>query len=548
MVEAATAKLKKLVDELSKLRGRHTELVTVFIPSGYSITDVMNQVRNERGTAENIKSKGTRKNVVDALTKIEQHLKLYKSTPPNGLAVFCGNVSETEGTTDMRLWVIEPPEPLKVKMYWCDQRFELGPLMDMNKEKEVYGLVVMDTQEATIGMLHGKSIQILRHLDSIVPGKTAKGGQCLLAETRILTPKGNMAIALLKKGDTVKAINWERCSLVDVEIADIKMRHSPKAWRITTNNPRHEIVATGEHKFFIKPVMQKGKCIKEKNVDELLPTDCLIIIDGGQVKEAEIESQYEIDTPKLKFYDIEVPKHENYIANGIAVHNSSVRFARVREGLVNDFYKKIAEEMKSVLPKENKGIIFGGPGPSKDDFLRGEYLETDMRKKILGVSAVSYTDEAGLHELVERSKELLAEASVTHEKDLMQKFFNELQKGSGLVTYGLQQVLRALEAGAVSIILLSEGLELSAIESQCTCGWSGKLYVPTADMEKQPCPKCGRILGLVGQTDIIDAFLELGKNYGTTVEVISRDTREGSQLAALGGIAAILRYKYEKEL
>lgn len=546
MVEAATAKLKKLIDELGELRGRHTELVTVYVPSGYAVIDVMNQIRNERGTAENIKSKGTRKNVVDALTKIEQHLKLYKSTPPNGLAVFCGNVSETEGTTDMRLWALEPPEPLKVKMYWCDQRFELGPLLSMVKEKEVYGLVVMDTQEATIGMLKGKAILILRHLESIVPGKTAKGGQCVLAETRIMTPKGPVAVALLKNGDTIKAVNWERCSMVDVQIADIKVRMSPKAWRITTSEPRREIVATGEHKFFIKPVMVKGRCIKEKNVDELELTDRLIVMSGGQIREAQIESKYEIDTPKLRFYDIEVPIYNNFVANDMVVHNSSVRFARVREGLINDFYKKMAEEIKAVMPTENRGIVLGGPGPSKEDFWRGEYLPTDIKNKILGIQSVSYTDEAGLHELVERSKELLAEASVTREKELLQRFFNELQKGSGLVTYGIQQVLRALEAGAVEILLISDGLDWSAVELQCGCGWSGKRYVPAAEAEKQACPKCGRIAGVIGQTDIIDAFAELAKIYGTTVEVISTDTREGSQLAALGGIGAILRYRYEK--
>lgn len=402
MVEAAAAKLRKLLTELSKLRGRHTELVSVYIPAGYSIIDVINQIRNERGTAENIKSKSTRKNVVDALTKIEQHLKLYKSTPPHGLAVFCGNVAETEGVTDIKLWAIEPPEPLKVKMYWCDQQFELEPLQAMIAEKELYGLVVMDTQEATIGLLRGKSIQVLRRLESIVPGKTAKGGQ------------------------------------------------------------------------------------------------------------------------------------------------SSVRFARVREGLVNDFYKEVAEQIRALMPAGVKGILLGGPGPSKEDFWRGDYLMTDIKNKVLGVQSVSYTDEAGLHELVERSKELLAEASVIREKTLLQRFFTELQKDSGLVTYGVQPVLSALEAGAVETLLVSEGLDWKAVELACGCGWSGKRYVRAAEVENQVCPSCGRIAGVIGQADIVDAFDELAKKYGTSMEVVSTETREGGQLAALGGIAAILRYRYAK--
>ena len=120
-MEEQRYKLKKLVAELSKLRGRHTELVTVYVPAGANLIDTVNQLRNEQGTAENIKSKGTRKNVVSALEKILQHLKLYPKTPVNGLAVFCGNVSEHEGADDIRLWAVEPPDKLEVKRYWCDQ-------------------------------------------------------------------------------------------------------------------------------------------------------------------------------------------------------------------------------------------------------------------------------------------------------------------------------------------------------------------------------------------------------------------------------------------
>ena len=79
-------KLKKLLKELGAIKGRHTELVSVYVPSGYSITDIGAQIKNEQGTAINIKSKAVRKNVVGALERIVQHLKLYKHTPPNGLA------------------------------------------------------------------------------------------------------------------------------------------------------------------------------------------------------------------------------------------------------------------------------------------------------------------------------------------------------------------------------------------------------------------------------------------------------------------------------
>ena len=92
--------LKKKLKELKSKRGRHTELITVYIADGYNMDKVSARLSDEQGTATNIKSASTRKNVTTALTKILQHLKLFKQTPKNGLAVFCGNVAEQEGQAE----------------------------------------------------------------------------------------------------------------------------------------------------------------------------------------------------------------------------------------------------------------------------------------------------------------------------------------------------------------------------------------------------------------------------------------------------------------
>lgn len=169
-------RLKDLVEELDGFRGRHTELVSVYIPAGHNLHKVVDQINNEKSTAQNIKSKAVKKNVMAALERITQHLKLYKQTPENGLVIFSGNVSEREGVADVEIFALEPPEPLKQKLYWCDQKFVLDPLKDMVREKEIYGLIVIDKSEAEIGVLMGKKIKKLKHLESLVPGKTDKGG------------------------------------------------------------------------------------------------------------------------------------------------------------------------------------------------------------------------------------------------------------------------------------------------------------------------------------------------------------------------------------
>ena len=177
--------LKSLLDELSQIRGRHTELVTVYVPSGYNINEIKTLITNEQGTATNIKSKTTKKNVVNSLEKVGQKLKLYNLTPENGLILFCGNISEKEGQPDLKIWDFEPPEQITTRIYRCDQTFVLDPLADMVREKEIYGLITIDSTEASIAFLRGKSIARFKHLTSMVPGKTGKGGQSAARYSRV---------------------------------------------------------------------------------------------------------------------------------------------------------------------------------------------------------------------------------------------------------------------------------------------------------------------------------------------------------------------------
>ncbi len=185
MKEKERIKLRRLLRKLRSIRGRHTELISVYIPAGASLVDVINQLREERSTAENIKSKQVRKNVTAALDKIIAHLQAYRKTPANGLAVFCGNIGASEGETNIEIFAIEPPQPLKTKLYWCDQVFRLEPLEEMIREKDVYGIICLDRKEAAIAFIRGKNIEVVKTMESIVPGKTHKGGQSAQRFARI---------------------------------------------------------------------------------------------------------------------------------------------------------------------------------------------------------------------------------------------------------------------------------------------------------------------------------------------------------------------------
>ncbi|MEK6844352.1 MAG: peptide chain release factor aRF-1 [Nanoarchaeota archaeon] len=356
--------LEELVNLLGSIKGRHTELVTVMIPAGFNLSIITRQLETEKSMAANIKSKQTRTTVLDALERIIRELKNYKHPPKNGLAIFCGNVSEKEGVQDLKIWIYEPARSLNVRLYRCDQIFIIDALKEMLEVSEVYGLLVIDRQEATIGLLEGKQIKVITNLTSGVPGKIKAGGQ------------------------------------------------------------------------------------------------------------------------------------------------SAARFSRVTEGLAKNFFRRVAEEMKKAffdMPRL-KGILIGGPVPTKEDFLEEGELVTKLKEKVIALKDLGYTDEHGLELLVEDSQKDIAEQELIKEKLILEKFFNTLGKHREKATYGFEKVKTALERGAVEILLISKKFPREQVE----------------ELE------------------------EAAERIGATVVIISTENQDGEQFYNLTkGVGAILRFQIE---
>ncbi|PIY60236.1 peptide chain release factor 1, partial [Candidatus Woesearchaeota archaeon CG_4_10_14_0_8_um_filter_47_5] len=187
---------------------------------------------------------------------------------------------------------------------------------------------------------------------------------------------------------------------------------------------------------------------------------------------------------------------------------SAARFERLREGAAKEFYSRLGEHMKEQFLHQNalvKGIIVGGPGPTKQDFVEGDYITSEVKKKIIGLRDLSYTGEFGLQELVDRSQDLLAKEEIAEEKQVTGEFFKLLSTDPDRAAYGRDDVLKKLRMGAVDKLLLSESL---------------------ADSD-------------------ITLFEKEAENLGSTVFIISTETREGVQIKEIGGFAGILRYKIE---
>ena len=169
--------LKRKIEELKSARGRHTELISLYIPPDKQIFDVTAYLRNEYSQSQNIKSKTTMKNVLSAIESITNRLKQFKQAPENGLIFFVGHKSVGSDKTEMVAHVIEPPLPITTFLYRCDSVFYIDPLQDMLHEKEIYGLLLIDRRECTLGLLRGNRIELIKNMTSQVPGKHGRGGQ-----------------------------------------------------------------------------------------------------------------------------------------------------------------------------------------------------------------------------------------------------------------------------------------------------------------------------------------------------------------------------------
>jgi peptide chain release factor subunit 1 len=181
-----TYALKKQLRKLEGFRGSGTELISVYIPAGSPIHEMGNKLREEMSQAGNIKSKSTRTNVLGALERVLNHFKMYRKTPPNGLAVFCGNVSDNTAKVDIELFAVEPPVPLNIGLYRCDSRFFLEPLQNMTEATDTYGVVVLDGREATIAIVRGTNITVIKKLNSTAHAKIRKGGQSARRYERLI--------------------------------------------------------------------------------------------------------------------------------------------------------------------------------------------------------------------------------------------------------------------------------------------------------------------------------------------------------------------------
>jgi peptide chain release factor subunit 1 len=406
-------KLNKMINKLGNITGHGTELVTVYIPPRRPIYDIVSQLKNEAGTASNIKSDLTRNHVQDALSRTVEHLKLYKEPPENGLVIFCGAIPTGKGigTEKIEIYSVVPPKAVQINLYRCDDHFWIDHLKDMMKDDKVIGILSLDTQEAGFGILTGDRWEVVESLTSGVAGKHRQGGQ------------------------------------------------------------------------------------------------------------------------------------------------SARRFERLRDNELNEYYRRVADYAQKIFIDEYdvKGIIIGGPGPTKEGFIREEYLDYRLQNNVIAVLDSSYSGSEGVRELIDKVNDqgIMSDYRLMEEKKIVKRFISEVYSGKGLGIYGIYDVMNSLKNGFADLVIVNDDITILKVEIKCNkCQNIQERFIERNELNSlkqeltsSTCPSCGSQDLELSDQDIIEHLEELSIMSGSRLEVISGKTEEGAQLASLGKIGAILRFK-----
>jgi peptide chain release factor subunit 1 len=164
---------------------------------------------------------------------------------------------------------------------------------------------------------------------------------------------------------------------------------------------------------------------------------------------------------------------------------SALRFERLRDDAINEYFKKVAEHCKEAfLDKELKGIIVGGPAMTKENFLKEGYLHHELRKRVVGIVDVGYTNESGLREAADASMSIIADSEYAQEKGVLMEFMGHVQRDDALAVYG-DGTKACLERGQVDTLIISDLLPVDELDeiSRLAERFGTRLLVSTSENE-----------------------------------------------------------------
>ena len=283
-------------------------------------------------------------------------------------------------------------------------------------------------------------------------------------------------------------------------------------------------------------------------LSELLESDArfgFVIMDGNGTLFGVVSGNTRTVLHKLS---VDVPKKHGRGGQ------SALRFSRLREEARHNYVRKVAELASQHFITDNKvnvtGIVLAGSADFKSVLSQSDLLDYRLRPKIVQLVDVSYGGENGFNQAIELAADSLANVKFVQEKRLIQKYFDEISTETGKYCFGLDDTFRALEMGAVEILIVWENLEhmrhvFKDSEGREHVFMLSKEQEDDEDRSRFIDKETGTEMEEVGEPmPLLEWIAENYQQFGTNLEFVTDRSQEGMQFCkGFGGIGGILRYK-----
>ncbi|XP_048745786.1 eukaryotic peptide chain release factor subunit 1 [Ostrea edulis] len=233
---------------------------------------------------------------------------------------------------------------------------------------------------------------------------------------------------------------------------------------------------------------------------------------------------------------------------------SALRFARLRMEKRHNYVRKVAEVAVQLFISNDKpniaGLVLAGSADFKTELSQSDMFDLRLQAKIIKIVDVSYGGENGFNQAIELAADGLANVKFIQEKKLIGRYFDEISQDTGKYCFGVDDTLKALEMGAVDILIVWENLDVTryVLKNHAT-DVENILYLrPEQEKDKTYFvdKDTGVELELSEQMPLLEWFANNYKNFGATLEIITDKSQEGAQFVrGFGGIGGILRYQID---
>jgi peptide chain release factor subunit 1 len=233
---------------------------------------------------------------------------------------------------------------------------------------------------------------------------------------------------------------------------------------------------------------------------------------------------------------------------------SALRFARLRMEKRHNYVRKVAETAVQLFISNDKpncaGLVLAGSADFKTELSQSDMFDPRLQAKVIKLVDVSYGGENGFNQAIELAAESLANVKFIQEKKLIGKYFEEISQDTGKYCFGVVDTLKALECGAVEILICWENLDIVRYVLKNHQSGEETILHLTPEQEKDKThftdKSTGVELELVDSMPLLEWLANNYKNFGATLEIITDRSQEGSQyVRGFGGIGGILRYKVD---